>query len=77
MTTNLSTIQAIFDLAPKVIDAAFAIIAVASAIVAMTPTPRDDEFWGRAYAILDVLALNIGRAKETPPNRAGGRFSPE
>jgi hypothetical protein len=76
MTTEPVSLQAIFDIAPLVIDAAFAIVAVASAVAALTPTPRDDDFWGRAYGVLEILALNIGRAKQVPPNRVGGRFAP-
>ena len=47
-------------------------------IAAVTPTPRDDAVWGRLYRLVDLLALNFGRAKELPPNwkaarpRAGG-----
>ena len=77
MTDELALIEAIFALAPMAFDAAFAVIALSSAIAALTPTPRDDEFWGKLYAIVEVLALNIGRAKDAPPNRAGGRFSPD
>lgn len=58
-------------------EVAFAIVAIASTITALTPTPRDDEFVGKLYKFLEALALNIGYAKETPPNRAGGRFVAE
>lgn len=74
MTSDLDLLQAVFDLAPLAADAAFAVVTLASAIAAMTPTPRDDDYWGRAYRIVEILALNIGRAKQMPPNRAGGRF---
>ena len=47
-------------------------IAAASAIAALTPTPKDDKFvdgakrWvSKAYRILDLLALNVGKAKQT------------
>ncbi len=47
-------------------------IAAASAIAALTPTPKDDQFvdgakrWvSKAYRILDLLALNVGKAKQT------------
>lgn len=53
---------------------AFAVVAVASSITAITPTPRDDEFVGRIYKIVEALALNVGYAKDRAPNRAGGRF---
>ena len=32
---------------------------------------------GKIYRIVEILALNVGRAKEGPPNRAGGRFVAE
>lgn len=41
--------------------------ATASAIAAMTPTPKDDAFIGKVYKVIEILALNFGRAKELPP----------
>jgi len=35
-----------------------------SAFVAATPTPRDDELWGKVYKYIEVMALTVGRAKE-------------
>ena len=75
MTEFSHWLDAAFDLAPMVFDALFAIVAFASAITAMTRTPRDDDWVGALYRIVEVLALNIGRAKQTPPNRTGGRFT--
>lgn len=40
------------------------VVAVASAIASVTPTPKDDEFVAKLYKILDALALNIGKAKD-------------
>lgn len=60
-------------LMPRVLDAAFTIVAVASALAAVTPTPSDDGLAGRVYRILDILALNVGYAKDKP-KRQGGRF---
>ena len=40
------------------------IIAVASIVAASTPTPKDDEWVGKLYKIVDLLALNIGKAKQ-------------
>lgn len=62
------------ELFPPFLDAAFAVVALASAITALTPTPRDDEFVGKLYRLLEWFALNFGHAKEVPPNRVGGRF---
>jgi hypothetical protein len=46
------------------------IISFAAAVSAVTKTPKDDELvnkaqkaYGIAYKVVDVLALNIGRAK--------------
>lgn len=46
-----------------------ALVAAASAIAAVTPTPRDDEIVGKLYKIIDALALNVGKAKDKPANR--------
>jgi hypothetical protein len=40
------------------------IIAAASAITALTPTPSDDTVVGKLYKVLDFLALNFGKAKD-------------
>ena len=37
---------------------------VASLIAASTPTPKDDVWIGKLYKLVDLLALNIGKAKE-------------
>ena len=41
-----------------------AIIAIASLIAAVTPTPQGDKWLAKLYKVIDFLALNIGRAKE-------------
>tara|TARA_R100000655_G_scaffold37588_2_gene72221 strand:+ start:938 stop:1117 length:180 start_codon:yes stop_codon:yes gene_type:complete len=41
-----------------------AVIAVASAVAALTPTPRDDGFVKKITGIIDLLALNVGKAKD-------------
>ena len=40
------------------------IVTVASLIAASTPTPKDDVWIGKLYKLIDLLALNIGKAKE-------------
>jgi len=53
----LDTILTIIQLAPWVISGA-------SLICALTPTPKDDEWIAVAYKYLDMVALNIGLAKD-------------
>jgi hypothetical protein len=40
------------------------IVTVASLIAASTPTPKDDVWIGKLYKLVDLLALNVGKAKE-------------
>ena len=42
-------------------------VTVASAIAASTPTPKDDAFLGKAYKIIDLISINIGKAKMEAP----------
>ena len=46
-----------------------AAVALASAIAALTPTPQDDAWVAKAYKLLDVIALNIGKAKQQVKTR--------
>ena len=41
-----------------------AVVAVSSAVAAMTSTPKDDAWVAKAYKVLDWLALNVGKAKD-------------
>jgi hypothetical protein len=41
-------------------------VALASAIAALTPTPKDDSWVGKIYKVIDLLALNVGKAKDKP-----------
>ena len=49
----------------QIINALTAIVTGASALAALTPTPKDDTFLGKVYKLGDWLALNVGKAKET------------
>ena len=40
-------------------------IALFSAITAITPTPKKGSVLAKVYAVLDFIALNIGKAKDT------------
>ena len=48
----------------SIIAALTAVVTAASAIAALTPTPKDDGFASKAYKVVDWLALNIGKAKD-------------
>ena len=54
----------ILKLISDVANIATAIVTVSSIIAALTPTPKDDVWIGKLYRIIDLLALNIGRAKD-------------
>ena len=45
------------------IEAAFAIVGIASAVAAMTPTRKDDDIVGAISRFIDIVALNIGYAR--------------
>ena len=45
------------------------IITVSSLIAASTPTPKDDAWIGKLYKLIDLCALNIGKAND----KSGGR----
>ena len=40
------------------------IVTVASIVAAVTPTPKDDEWIAKLYKFVDLLAINIGKAKQ-------------
>lgn len=43
------------------------VISIASIIISLTPTPKDDKVWAKVYKYLEVLALAIGKAKDKNP----------
>jgi|TARA_R100000808_G_C2130365_1_gene139707 hypothetical protein len=43
------------------------IVTIASIVAASTPTPKDDEWIGKLYKLIDLLAVNIGKAKQQSP----------
>jgi hypothetical protein len=72
METIFQSIYAFFDAFPAWLNAIMAVISAASAVTALTPTPRDDQFLARVYRVLEVLALNVKLAgahnpKKDPP----------
>jgi hypothetical protein len=54
-------VQENWDLILGILTAA---VALASAVAAITPTPKDDGIVKKLYKILDMLAFNVGKAKE-------------
>jgi hypothetical protein len=48
----------------KYFEVALAIHAACSAICALTPSPRDDRFLRKAYRLIEIGGLVIGRAKD-------------
>lgn len=41
-----------------------AVVALASAVTAVTPTPKSGGKIAKIYALVDLLAINIGKAKQ-------------
>jgi len=52
------------DTIADIANIATAVISVASVIAALTPTPKDDVWMAKVYRFIDILAINIGRAKQ-------------
>tara|TARA_R100000426_G_C4797552_1_gene101204 strand:- start:362 stop:547 length:186 start_codon:yes stop_codon:yes gene_type:complete len=58
-----------FDLIMSIVTVVTSVVCVASFIAAITPTPKDDELLGKLYKGIEILALNIGKAKMIAPNK--------
>jgi hypothetical protein len=41
-----------------------AAVTLASAVAATTPTPKTGSILGKLYKVVDIFALNIGKAKD-------------
>ena len=52
------------DFVFNIISLVTGIVCAASIICSLTPTPKDDALIGRLYKIVEIAALNIGKAKE-------------
>lgn len=46
-----------------IVTAVTAVVTAASAITALTPTPKDDAFMKKVKDFLHLIALNVGGAK--------------
>ena len=53
------------DMLLNLISVVTGIVCAASIICSLTPTPKDDALIGRLYKIVEIAALNIGKAKES------------
>ena len=58
-------LQTIMENIDLILTVAAGIVSVASLIAAGTKTPAPDTFLGKVYKVIDFLALNIGKAKDT------------
>jgi hypothetical protein len=74
MQEMLKSIMSLTELLPLFIELACAIVALASAVAAISPTPKQGHWFGRLYRVLDAFALNVGYAKDKPRRIKGGRF---
>ena len=57
------------EILANIIATAMTIVCVSSIVAAITPTPKDDVWIGKLYKLIDLCALNIGKAKD----KAGGK----
>lgn len=39
-------------------------VTLASAVAAVTPTPKAGSTWSKVYKVVDIVALNFGKAKQ-------------
>jgi len=58
-----------FEWITNLISIVTTIVCAASFIAAVTDTPKDDEILGKFYKAIELLALNVGKAKMLPPNK--------
>lgn len=56
--------ETMMDILIDLISIVTGIVCAASIICSLTPTPKDDALIGRLYKIVEIAALNIGKAKE-------------
>lgn len=54
------------DFIVNIVGIVTAVVTVSSIIAAITPTPADDVWIGKLYKLIDLLALNILKAKDKP-----------
>ena len=52
-----------FETIQNVVSVVTAVIALASAIAALTPTPKDDNLLRKVRSFIDTLAINVKHAR--------------
>jgi hypothetical protein len=57
------------DIIVSIVTWVTAIVTISSIIAASTPTPKDDIWIGKIYKLIDMLAINVGKAKEVSPKK--------
>ena len=71
----LDTLETFFENFPAWLTAIMALMVAAKGITAMTPTRADDKAVAFVLRLLNLLALNVGKARnadDKPPSSAGG-----
>ncbi|MDA7514295.1 hypothetical protein N8508_00740 [bacterium] len=53
-----------FSIIADIANIATAVVAVASIVAAVTPTPKDDVWIAKLYSFIDICAINVGKAKQ-------------
>jgi hypothetical protein len=59
----LTAISDFFAHLPVWLTAATSVVSAASAVTALTPSPKDDRVLSKVRQVLETLALNVGNAK--------------
>ena len=54
------------------------VLVIARIIVAATPTPKDDQWLGKIYKVIELIALEVGKSKQhgTPTEPLGLNDAP-
>ena len=59
----VSALTSFFTHVPAWLAAATSLVTAASAVSAITPTPKDDQMLSGVLRVLNLLALNVGHAQ--------------
>lgn len=59
----IATFTETIDRLPAWVTAVTGLVTAASAVAALTPTPKDDRALAKLRSILEILALNVGFAR--------------